>query len=540
MPISKIKEFAKNGQKSTEGIILENGFPIEEKPARQWFNYLFNSSARKTNEIIDVVDLNTNNISTLTTNLEDTKLDTGITAVPTLAGQVARTQNERNSDLVSSEVFGVFDNLNDVGIKAAISYAVSNNKKIIFNFDATIKVPTHAANISDAIHSVASIGNRKFTVLIEAGHVLTSGVNFKDGDYSNFTITSEDAVVPVSSSFAKSVISAINAKAATLGCLVDLNGKGNFAAYNLTNNSSGYILEGAGVLNGTGRGLYVNQGSTCTAIGAVFTGFGDAGCHVSRTSELECANANFDNNGLLGGNFGAVYASRNSQINGADMSIQNSGGVALRAQRMAVITAPDCNASGATSYAVLATLGGKVYVSTGELIALNLKGAAVSCTNAGVVSIPNAVFSSANPLFTDIAITIRSAGVSDINGVEITGFSGTNVYASESATVCATSIKITGGTNGLVCEQGAVISARGAVISATTQNCIFTNRGGRIVVNDGNLSHTTGKDISCSGGSWINAKGCQTTTGVGTPNIADTNVAGFNFFDNGDKGFIWV
>lgn len=106
MPISKIKEFAKNGQKSTEGIILENGFPIEEKPARQWFNYLFNSSARKTNEIIDVVDLNTNNISTLTTDLEEAKLDTGITTVPQYTGAIVQTLYDINTDNTTAKTFG--------------------------------------------------------------------------------------------------------------------------------------------------------------------------------------------------------------------------------------------------------------------------------------------------------------------------------------------------------------------------------------------------------------------------------------------------
>lgn len=131
MPISKIKEFAKNGQKSTEGIILENGFPIEEKPARQWFNYLFNSSARKTNEIIDVVDLNTNNISTLTTDLEEAKLDTGITTVPQYAGSVVQTLYDINADNTTAKTFGAkCDGVTDDTI-ALQKYLNTNIKNIV-------------------------------------------------------------------------------------------------------------------------------------------------------------------------------------------------------------------------------------------------------------------------------------------------------------------------------------------------------------------------------------------------------------------------
>lgn len=55
MSINKLKVFASDGeaQKSTVGLELEKGFPKALKPARQWFNYLFNSLTSKTNEIIE-------------------------------------------------------------------------------------------------------------------------------------------------------------------------------------------------------------------------------------------------------------------------------------------------------------------------------------------------------------------------------------------------------------------------------------------------------------------------------------------------------
>ena len=53
MAIEKLTEFAKDGQKNVDGLTETDGFPVLTKPARQWFNYLFNSLTTKINEIID-------------------------------------------------------------------------------------------------------------------------------------------------------------------------------------------------------------------------------------------------------------------------------------------------------------------------------------------------------------------------------------------------------------------------------------------------------------------------------------------------------
>lgn len=53
MAIEKLTEFAKTGQKNTSDLNLEIGFVVNRKPARQWFNWLFNTLTTKINEIID-------------------------------------------------------------------------------------------------------------------------------------------------------------------------------------------------------------------------------------------------------------------------------------------------------------------------------------------------------------------------------------------------------------------------------------------------------------------------------------------------------
>lgn len=53
MAIVKLIEFAKEGKKSIAGLVMLSGFPREEKPAREWFNYLFNMSFNSINDLID-------------------------------------------------------------------------------------------------------------------------------------------------------------------------------------------------------------------------------------------------------------------------------------------------------------------------------------------------------------------------------------------------------------------------------------------------------------------------------------------------------
>lgn len=56
MTIEKIEDFAENGDKSIQGLNLSTGFPRQQKPFRQWMNYLFNWLSSKTNEVIDEVN----------------------------------------------------------------------------------------------------------------------------------------------------------------------------------------------------------------------------------------------------------------------------------------------------------------------------------------------------------------------------------------------------------------------------------------------------------------------------------------------------
>lgn len=67
MSIKKIIEFAgvaPESDKNTNDLDLSRGFPSRLHPARQWFNYLFNTVTKKINEIIDEkLDIDANAVS---------------------------------------------------------------------------------------------------------------------------------------------------------------------------------------------------------------------------------------------------------------------------------------------------------------------------------------------------------------------------------------------------------------------------------------------------------------------------------------------
>ena len=105
MAIEKLPEFSKNGQKNTDKLVLEDGFPVNIKPARQWFNFLFNQLTLSINQIIDenyiqhseIIDNLTSSSADKPVsakqakNLQDNKLDKDANAVSATKLETSRT-----------------------------------------------------------------------------------------------------------------------------------------------------------------------------------------------------------------------------------------------------------------------------------------------------------------------------------------------------------------------------------------------------------------------------------------------------------------
>lgn len=74
MTIKKLIEFAETGDKNTDGLDLDRGFPSRLMPARQWFNWLFNSLTVKVNELIDAIDSPTGTLNLNLKKLNDSEV----------------------------------------------------------------------------------------------------------------------------------------------------------------------------------------------------------------------------------------------------------------------------------------------------------------------------------------------------------------------------------------------------------------------------------------------------------------------------------
>ena len=133
MAINKLPEFAKDGQKNTDDLNLTDGFPVSKKPARQWFNYLFNMLSLKINEIIESDPVTRSEIvDNLTTDdatkplsakqgkdLQDNKLDKNANAVSASKLQTART--------IGGVSFDGTANINLPGVNTAGNQDTSGN-----------------------------------------------------------------------------------------------------------------------------------------------------------------------------------------------------------------------------------------------------------------------------------------------------------------------------------------------------------------------------------------------------------------------------
>lgn len=181
MAIEKLQEFAKDGQKNTDDLNLTDGFSVSKKPARQWFNWLFNTVSLKINEIIDnKIDFE-NIVDNLTTDdatkplsaaqgkvLQDSKLGKTENAVSATKLKTART--------IGGVSFDGSSNINLPGVNTAGNQNTSGN----------------AASATDCSRSVIA-GNG-----LSGGGALTSNRTVTLGTPGNITATSTNSVTETS------------------------------------------------------------------------------------------------------------------------------------------------------------------------------------------------------------------------------------------------------------------------------------------------------------------------------------------------------
>lgn len=150
---------------------------------------------------------------------------------------------------------------------AAFAEARINAARVRIDVDYTVRIPKHFPDLQSAFDHIEAPQTSKITILIEAGHALKGGLRLNNGDYSNFTISSEDAVVKLAPGFApvpspewptgvvrESILVFFNCRGPVLNCLID----GELKTQDINGLLCGFggdykVLAGAGV-----KGMRVN------------------------------------------------------------------------------------------------------------------------------------------------------------------------------------------------------------------------------------------------------------------------------------------
>ncbi|MDY6450723.1 gp53-like domain-containing protein [Acinetobacter faecalis] len=120
MSIEKLEEFARDGQKNTDELILTDGFPRPKFPARQWFNYLFNMLSLKINEIIELDPIARSEIvDNLTTN--DANKVASARAVKELQDNKLEAKDIKNASTTQKGIVQLVDDLTTGGTETVVT-----------------------------------------------------------------------------------------------------------------------------------------------------------------------------------------------------------------------------------------------------------------------------------------------------------------------------------------------------------------------------------------------------------------------------------
>lgn len=411
----------------------------------------------------------------------------------------------------------------DVQANGTLTDASGNTWRLIggsATFNISVDIPSDFASQQEAVdfyhNKVTFAVGYELQVNYEAGHQPQTGLSVADGDYGYIRLTADDATVTVDGAYSSDrILEVSNARAPSWDMLIDANGVANRGLW-YTNGSTGFITPTSGVTRTRERGLYLNN-SRVTANECVFTNIGTVvsdfarAAWVTRCSALVCEEAEMSCSGST-----AFYVSRNSQVHAASVNASCTGTTVVFAQRGSVFNGQEATYSGGTSATISCTRGGRIIINDSAVN--NVQGVGLQAFGAGT------------SIFADGATLTPATGAQEA------------ISARDGAQISAQPLTINAGFEvGLFADRGGMVDTRVMSITGCTDYGVRVTNSGRVTSTSGSITGSGTEDLRVEGGGYICAKDCETTDGTGSPNVNDTNLTGgFNFADNGNRGFIWV
>lgn len=463
-------------------------------------------------------------------------------------GSVARTVKDK-----IGEILGVQDYSS---LAAALGQAVVEDAVIEARQSLTVRIPGECPALQTALDRISpALRQAQVTLLIESGHVLTTGILLKNGDYSNFRIESEDDEVFISSAFAGPIIKGVNASMPTLACVLNAGGFGGDGVY-LDCGSRMLIEAECGVIHAYGTGLLVQNGSIASARGSIWrysaqNGITGAGITAwGGVIDAEKGDVSFSgyygaqaaHGGVLNFGFGkandvvrygvratdrgnidfdtgqasrcgvyGVYAFQNSDINAPSSTVNDCGSANVVATNASTINFRSSSAKGAKKTSPFESNHGHNIFATG--------GSVIDAFNAVVTGAAD------TGIWCEGGSTVNAGG-SDTSGSVINGYKctqngvvsaplgkanncGTGFYGDTGGRINAMQAQATGCTNAAVTvDQGADISIPKATLTGAVNYGVRALNGSRLNVSEANCqkgASADATDIQCFSGSTITA-----------------------------------
>lgn len=259
----------------------------------------------------------------------------------------------------------------------------------------TVNIPSDYVTEADAIEEFSSIATPPgvtITLNLQSTYQPTQPILLENGDYSRFRIVAEDATVFASSGWSLNsyYLSGNNAKLPVLACKLDMAGRGN--GVSVRKNSNIYIETGAGAVNTYSTGLSVQEGSSASARGTVWTEAGQVGttgsgitvwgsyadCEEADVSNSEYYGAQVSHGGVLNFRFGIANSCTRYNIRATDGGLldfdsgtANSAGlIGIYAFNGSTINARSCtannNGQGGTGGNVVSSAGSSINAVDGN------------------------------------------------------------------------------------------------------------------------------------------------------------------------------
>jgi len=435
----------------------------------------------------------------------------GITAT---GSTTARTLANRFADVVNVKDFGAVGDgspSDQSSIQSALSYAISNNKIIGFDFNATIRIPTDAPTISDAINHVEILNkNVEITINIETGYVITNQVLLNNINAGQFKITSTDIEVQISRQDLTIAVDGIYYPAfyatGSLGVLPKINALFNMDSTGVAAGRNGifvnngayvYVAPSCGVKNAGGRGLHVANYSTAIARQSNFSGAGEAAVRCAAAyCEVRQSNLSNSSKGLMLASSALIDADA-SNISGCVIGVESFNAIvrlsssnisgctnAILSYDNSILSADFSNIDNATNNAVSITRGSRINLRSSSI--LNAGGIAISATNCSNVSAANVNASNAGTY-----AIYANGSIIDANNANLTNSGIYGVFAESGSFINVNIADATGsGTHGYFNNFGSFINATNAIGSRGRTQNVVTRHG--IIFSDGSVPWSFG------------------------------------------------